>query len=66
MKGITIDPSIRDWLMRALKESHQDEATFHKDALDRLQAELKKFKNRLDQLYVDKLDEKVSESFWLD
>jgi hypothetical protein len=66
VKGITIDPSIRAWLMKALKESHQDETTFHKDALDRLQAELKKFKHRLDQLYVDKLDGKVSERFWLD
>lgn len=66
VKGITIDPSIRDWLMKALKESHQDEATFHKEALDHLQAELKKIKNRLDQLYVDKLDGKVSEGFWLD
>ena len=66
VKGITIDPSMRDWLMKALKESHQDEATFHKDALDHLQAELKTIKHRLDQLYIDKLDGKVSESFWLD
>ena len=66
MKGITIEPSIRDWLVKALKESHQDEAIFHKEALDHLQAELKKFKNRLGQLYVDKLDGKVSESFWLE
>ncbi len=66
VKRISIDPSIRDWLMKALKESHQDETTFHKDALDHLQAELKKIKNRSDQLYVDKLDGKVSESFWLD
>lgn len=66
VKGITIDPSIRDWLMKALKESHQDEATLNKDALDHLQAELKKVKHRIDQLYIDKLDGKVSESFWLD
>lgn len=66
VNGITIDPSIRDWLMKALKESHQDETTFHKDALDHIQAELKKIKNRLNQLYVDKLDGKVSEGFWLD
>ena len=51
---------------KALKESHQDEAAFHQEALDRLQAELKKIKNRLDQLYVDKLDGKVSEGFWLE
>ena len=66
VKSITIDPSIRDWLMKALKEGHQDEATFHKEALDHLQADLKKIKHRLDQLYIDKLDGTVSESFWLD
>ena len=31
-----------------------------------LQTELKKVKNRLDQLYIDKLDGKVSEDFWLE
>jgi site-specific DNA recombinase len=66
VKGITIDPSIREWLMKALKESHQDETAFHKDTLDRLKTEIKKIKSRLDQLYIDKLDGKISESFWLD
>lgn len=66
VQGITIDPSMRDWLMKALKESHQDETAFHTDALARLHAELKRIKNRLDQLYLDKLDGKVSESFWLE
>ena len=31
-----------------------------------LQAELKKIKHRFDQLYVDKLDGKLSEKFWLE
>ena len=66
VKSITIDPSIRDWLIKALKESHQDEAAFHREALNHLQTELKKVKNRLDQLYIDKLDGKVSEDFWLE
>jgi site-specific DNA recombinase len=66
VKGITIDPSIRDWLTKALKESHQDESVYHQEALGRLHAELKKIKNRLDQLYIDKLDGTVSETFWLE
>ena len=66
VQGITIDPSIRDWLITALKESHQDESSYHQEALGGLQAELKTIKNRLDQLYVDKLDGKVPEGFWLD
>jgi DNA invertase Pin-like site-specific DNA recombinase len=66
VRSITIPPSIRDWLIKALKESHQDEAAFHREALTRLQTELKKVKNRLDQLYIDKLDGKVLEDFWLE
>lgn len=66
VRGITIDPSIRDWLIQALKESHHDESSFHQDTLARLQAELTKLKTRLDQMYVDKLDGKVTEAFWLE
>jgi len=66
VQGITIDPSIQDWLVKALKESHKDEIAYHQENLTRLQAELKKIKTRLDLLYVDKLDGTVSEAFWLE
>lgn len=66
VQGITLDPSIRDWLIQALKESHRDESSFHLDTLARLQDELKKIKGRLDQMYVDKLDGKVTEAFWME
>jgi site-specific DNA recombinase len=66
VQGITIDPSILEWLVKALKESHKDETAYYQENLIRLQTELKKIKNRLDQLYIDKLDGKVSEAFWLE
>lgn len=66
VKGITIDPIIKDWLIEALKESHKDETTFHQETVARMQGELKKINNRLDQLYLDKLDGKVPERFWLE
>jgi site-specific DNA recombinase len=66
VQGITIDPSILDWLVKALKESHKDETAYYQESLSRLQAESKKIKNRLDQLYIDKLDGTVSETFWLE
>ena len=66
MKQITIEPAIKEWLIQALKESHHDETVYHQEALTCLQAELKKIKHCLDQLYVDKLDGKVPEKFWLE
>jgi len=66
VKGITIDPAIKDWLIEALKESHRDETAFHQETLARLQGELKKIKNRLDHLYLDKVDGRVPERFWLE
>ena len=66
VKGITIDPAIKDWLIQALKESHQDETAFHQETLARLQGELKTIKNRLDRLYLDKIDGTVPERFWLE
>ena len=66
VKGITIDPSIRDWLVQALKESHQEETAFNQETISRLHGELRKVKSRLDQVYLDKLDMKVSEGFWME
>ena len=66
VKGITIDPHIRDWLVHALKESHKEETAYNKETTSRLHNELKKLKNRLDQLYLDKVDRKVSEAFWME
>ena len=66
VKGISIGPEIRDWLIQALKESHQDEAAYHQDEVARLQEALRLIKRRMDQMYLDKLDRKVSERFWLE
>lgn len=66
VKGITIDPNIRDWLVQALKESHKDETTYNQKTVSRLQSELLRLKNRLDQLYLDKVDRKISEAFWME
>ena len=65
VKGISIGPEIRDWLIQALKESHQDETAYHQDEVARLQEALRLIKRRMDQMYLDKLDRKVSERFWL-
>ena len=58
------DADIQDFLTKALRQSHQDEERFHSEALARLTAEHAQLQNRLDTMYVDKLDGKISESFY--
>ncbi len=66
VQRISIKPEMRNWLVQALKESHQEEVAYHQETAQRLQEALKRVKDRLDQVYADKLDGKVSERFWLE
>ncbi len=64
LRGLAIDPEILELVTKALRNSHQDKRRFHNEAVARLQAEHGQVQNRLDQMYVDKLDGKISESFY--
>ena len=50
--------------MLALRESHADEKLFHEDAIQRLQTEYSRLQNRIDQMYIDKLDGRVDAEFF--
>lgn len=47
-----------------MRESHQDERWFHEEAVARLQDESRRLQNRLDAMYVDKLDGKIDQAFY--
>lgn len=49
-----------DWVRKALKEDHQEQADYHQATLSELQERIKKLNNRLDQIYDDKLDEVIT------
>ena len=66
IQAVQLDPSIRSWLVNTVKWSRHDEREYQRETLARLQADLLKIKTRLDALYVDKLDGKVSENFWIE
>ena len=65
VKAIQIGEEKLEWLREALKMSHLDEKAYHGKKIKELQARYNKFQNRIDQAYVDKLDKKISEDFWL-
>ena len=55
---------VMEWLVTALHESHQDEKTFHDEAIGRLQAEYRRLQDRMDAMYVDKLDGRIDNGFF--
>jgi hypothetical protein len=54
-----------DWVVTALKESHSEEKRYHNDTISTLQNQYKKLQDRIDAMYIDKLDGKVSENFFI-
>jgi len=52
------------WLKKALKESHQDEVEYHNNTVGELEARYEAVQKRMDKLYDDKLDEKITPEFY--
>ncbi len=52
------------WLKKALKESHQDEIEYHNSTVGELQTRYEAVQKRMDKLYDDKLDEKITQEFY--
>ena len=64
LKALEIDDKILKLIVNALKLSHTDEKQFHNDSVTRLQTELTKIQSRIDTMYEDKLDGRVSQDFF--
>ncbi len=52
---------LAEWIRKALKESHIDEVAFHSTSVGEINKQHDLIKRRLDNLYIDKLDDKISE-----
>jgi site-specific DNA recombinase len=64
LKGLVFDDEVMRWVTRALRESHGDERRFHEEAIARLHTEYQRLQDRLDAMYVDKLDGRVDTVFF--
>lgn len=62
--AIRMDEEVIEWVVNALKGSHADEKKFHDEQIATLQREHRKYQDRLDAMYLDKLDGKISQDFF--
>jgi site-specific DNA recombinase len=64
LKGLVLDDEVMAWMTEALRQSHADERQYHEEAITRLQAEYTRLQNRIEAMYVDKLDGRVDAVFF--
>jgi site-specific DNA recombinase len=58
------DDEVLDWVRDALRASHADERREHEEAIRRLQTEHKRLADRINAMYLDKLDGRVDGAFF--
>ena len=52
----TVPDEILEWVTTALRESQADRKQFHDEAMANLQREHRRLQDRIDAMYLDKLD----------
>jgi site-specific DNA recombinase len=56
--------ALLDWMREAPRQSQKEKAEYHRRAIEKLNAQYAKLQNRIDQIYLDKLDGEVAEAFY--
>lgn len=64
VKRISVTNEQRGWIIKALKQSLEEENMFIEEKVSNLQAQSKKLRDRINKIYVDKLDGVINEEFW--
>lgn len=64
LEGISFSEEVLGWVTRALRDSHKDEKKFHDEAIARLQREHRRIQDRIDAMYLDKLDGRIDTNFF--
>ncbi len=64
VQSIQLPPDVLEWVVGALRSSHQDEKQFHDESIARLQAEYSRIQGRLDAMYLDKLEGRIDNTFY--
>jgi site-specific DNA recombinase len=66
LKGIRLSPQETENVYQAMKESLNDKMEYHNDAIKALEQKIAILQKRIDAAYIDKIDGRISETFWKD
>ena len=63
-KSLQIPQSVVEEITATLRKSHKDKTQFHRTMLEGYQKEYQKLEARIENMYEDKLDGSITESFY--
>jgi hypothetical protein len=64
LKGISFGDDVLAWAAEVLQDGSADERKAHEDAIARLQREHQRIQDRIEAMYVDKLDGRIDADFY--
>jgi site-specific DNA recombinase len=64
LRAIKLDSEALSWIVTALKRSHKDEKRYHDGIIATLQKQYGRLQDRLDAMYIDKLDGRIVPEFF--
>lgn len=64
VQKIHTDKEQKAWIIEALKQVNNQKEEFQKETIEQLQTQNKRLSERLNKLYIDKLDGNISVEFW--
>lgn len=64
LSTLAVDAALVDWMGETLRSATAKDRDEHQQAVRRLEQECTRLEHRLEQMYVDKLDGRVSEAFF--
>jgi site-specific DNA recombinase len=64
LRNIAIDEEVLGWIVTALKEGHTKEKEYHNEVICKLQDTYTKLQVRIDAMYEDKLDGRISQDYY--
>lgn len=64
LANLYISEQVQEIIMRSLRLSLQEKVEYHNKLVQQTERQIKFLQNRIDQVYFDKIDKKISEEFW--
>jgi hypothetical protein len=64
LRDLTFSSEILEWVTRSLRDSHEDESAFRGEAIAKLQREHRRIQDRIDAMYMGKLDGRIDNDFF--
>ena len=66
IKKIHVTEEHKQWIITALKSSNEDEQAYHLERVESLHSQSQRLRERINKIYIDKLDNLITEEFWLE